>query len=153
MMDKLEIPMPGSRNGWSIVEEALETAHRIGYPVMVRPSYVLGGRGMEVVYDDEALTFYMQAGSGCNTDRPILIDRFLHHATGVKRTQSAMASMYSFLLLWSISSWLVSIPATLLVSFLPRGLDRRADRKTLKDYTRKIAKELHVVGLMNMQYD
>ena len=63
------------------VEEALEIADRIGYPVMVRPSYVLGGRGMEVVYDDEALTFYMQQAVGVTPDRPILIDRFLHHAT------------------------------------------------------------------------
>ena len=80
MMEKLEIPMPEA--GMAVnVEEALETAHRIGYPVMVRPSYVLGGRGMEVVYDDEALTFYMQQAVGVTPDRPILIDRFLHHAT------------------------------------------------------------------------
>ena len=82
MMDKLEIPMPES--GMAVtVEDALEIAGRIGYPVMVRPSYVLGGRGMEVVHDDEALTFYMKQAVGVTPDRPILIDRFLHHATGV----------------------------------------------------------------------
>ena len=59
----------------------LEIANKIGYPVMVRPSYVLGGRGMEVVHDDEAMTFYMRAAVGVTPDRPILIDRFLHHAT------------------------------------------------------------------------
>ena len=63
------------------VEEALEIAKRIGYPVMVRPSYVLGGRGMEVVYDDESLSGYMKAAVGVTPDRPILIDRFLSHAT------------------------------------------------------------------------
>ena len=77
MMDKLEIPMPES--GMAVtVEDALEIAGRIGYPVMVRPSYVLGGRGMEVVHDDEALTFYMKQAVGVTPDRPILIDRFLH---------------------------------------------------------------------------
>ena len=63
------------------VEDALEIANKIGYPVMVRPSYVLGGRGMEVVHDDEAMTVYMRAAVGVTPDRPILIDRFLHHAT------------------------------------------------------------------------
>ncbi|MBQ1228282.1 MAG: carbamoyl-phosphate synthase large subunit, partial [Firmicutes bacterium] len=79
MMDKLEIPMPES--GMAVnVEEALEIAHKIGYPTMVRPSYVLGGRGMEVVYDDESMINYMNAAVGVTPDRPILIDRFLNHA-------------------------------------------------------------------------
>ena len=80
MMDKLNIPMPES--GMAVnVDEALAIANKIGYPVMVRPSYVLGGRGMEVVHDDNALSFYMQQAVGVTPDRPILIDRFLHHAT------------------------------------------------------------------------
>lgn len=79
MMDKLEIPMPESGMA-TTVDEALEIAHKIGYPVMVRPSYVLGGRGMEVVYDDESLDGYMRAAVGVTPDRPILIDRFLNHA-------------------------------------------------------------------------
>ena len=79
MMDKLEIPMPES--GMAVnVAEAIEIANKIGYPVMVRPSYVLGGRGMEVVYDEESLTQYMNAAVGVTPDRPILIDRFLNHA-------------------------------------------------------------------------
>jgi carbamoyl-phosphate synthase large subunit len=79
MMDKLEIPMPES--GMAVnVEEALEIAEKIGYPVMVRPSYVLGGRGMEVVHDAESLKIYMNAAVGVTPDRPILIDRFLNHA-------------------------------------------------------------------------
>ena len=78
MMDKLDIPMPESGMA-TTVDEALEIAHKIGYPVMVRPSYVLGGRGMEVVYDDESLDGYMRAAVGVTPDRPILIDRFLNH--------------------------------------------------------------------------
>ena len=70
MMDKLGIPMPEAGMA-TTVDEALEIAKKIGYPVMVRPSYVLGGRGMEVVYDDESLTDYMKAAVGVTPDRPI----------------------------------------------------------------------------------
>ena len=77
MMDKLGIPMPESGMA-TTADEAKAIANRIGYPVMVRPSYVLGGRGMEVVYDDETMTYYMNAAVGVTPDRPILIDRFLH---------------------------------------------------------------------------
>ena len=79
MMDELGIPMPESDMAVT-VDDALAIAHRIGYPVMVRPSYVLGGRGMEVVYDDENLISYMNAAVGVTPDRPILVDRFLNHA-------------------------------------------------------------------------
>lgn len=79
MMDKLEIPMPESGMA-TTVEEAISIAEKIGYPVMVRPSYVLGGRGMEVVYDNDSMTEYMNAAVGVTPDRPILIDRFLNHA-------------------------------------------------------------------------
>lgn len=150
MMEKLKIPMPEA--GMAVnVEEALETAHRIGYPVMVRPSYVLGGRGMEVVYDDEALTFYMQQAVGVTPDRPILIDRFLHHATECEADAISdgehvfVPSVMEHIELAGIHSGdsACIIP--------PRGLTEE-QIETLKDYTRKIAKELHVVGLMNMQY-
>ena len=79
MMDKLEIPMPESGMA-TTVDEAISIANGIGYPVMVRPSYVLGGRGMEVVYDDESMSGYMKAAVGVTPDRPILIDRFLNNA-------------------------------------------------------------------------
>ena len=82
-MEKLQIPMPES--GMAVnVEEALQIANKIGYPVMVRPSYVLGGRGMEVVFDDKNLVSYMEAAVGVTPDRPILIDRFLRHAMEVE---------------------------------------------------------------------
>ena len=80
MMEKLDIPMPEAGMATN-VEEALEVAEKIGYPVMVRPSYVLGGRGMEVVSEPESLKKYMAAAVGVTPDRPILIDRFLRHAT------------------------------------------------------------------------
>ena len=80
MMEKLGIPMPESGMAAN-TEEALAIAAQIGYPVMVRPSYVLGGRGMEIVHDDEMLRVYMAAAVGVTPDRPILIDRFLNHAT------------------------------------------------------------------------
>ena len=150
MMEKLEIPMPEA--GMAVnVEEALETAHRIGYPVMVRPSYVLGGRGMEVVYDDEALTFYMQQAVGVTPDRPILIDRFLHHATECEADAISdgehvfVPSVMEHIELAGIHSG----DSACIIH--PRGLTAE-QIETLKDYTRKIAKELHVVGLMNMQY-
>ena len=79
VMDKLGIPMAESGMA-STVEQAIELAHSIGYPVMVRPSFVLGGRGMEVVHDDEQMKDYMAAAIGVTPDRPILIDRFLHNA-------------------------------------------------------------------------
>ena len=150
MMAKLDIPMPEA--GMAVnTQEALEVAHKIGYPVMVRPSYVLGGRGMEVVYDDESLTFYMQQAVGVTPDRPILIDRFLHHATECEADAISdgehvfVPSVMEHIELAGIHSGdsACIIP--------PRGLTE-AQVATIKDYTRKIASEMHVVGLMNMQY-
>ena len=150
MMEKLAIPMPEA--GMAVdTEEALATAHRIGYPVMVRPSYVLGGRGMEVVYDDEALRFYMQQAVGVTPDRPILIDRFLHHATECEADAISdgehvfVPSVMEHIELAGIHSGdsACIIP--------PRGLTD-GQVETIKEYTRRIASEMHVVGLMNMQY-
>ena len=150
MMAKLEIPMPEA--GMAVdTEEALKAAHRIGYPVMVRPSYVLGGRGMEVVYDDEDLTFYMQQAVGVTPDRPILIDRFLHHATECEADaisdgrQVFVPSVMEHIELAGVHSGdsACIIP--------PKGLTEK-QIETIKDYTRRIASEMHVVGLMNMQY-
>ena len=85
IMENLEIPMPES--GMAVnIEEALEIAGRIGYPLMVRPSYVLGGRGMEVVYDEEMLRQYLAAAVGVTPERPILIDRFLKNAIEAEAT-------------------------------------------------------------------
>src|SRR4030065_768911 len=79
MMAKLSIPMPESGMANNL-REALHVAERIGYPLMVRPSYVLGGRGMEVVHDEEMLKQYVAAAVGVTPERPILIDKFLENA-------------------------------------------------------------------------
>ena len=150
MMDKLQIPMPESGMA-STVEEALAVAEKIGYPVMVRPSYVLGGRGMEVVYDSESLVYYMKAAEGVTPDRPILIDRFLHHATECEADAISdgenvfVPSVMEHIELAGVHS---GDSACILP---PRGLSEE-QIATIKEYTKKIAREMHVVGLMNMQY-
>ena len=150
MMDKLGIPMPESGMA-TTAEEAIAIANRIGYPVMVRPSYVLGGRGMEVVYDDEAMAFYMNAAVGVTPDRPILIDRFLHHATECEADAiSDGENVFVPAVMEHIE--LAGVHSGDSACILPsRGLtDEQV--ATIKDYTKRIAKEMHVVGLMNMQY-
>ena len=150
MMDKLEIPMPES--GMAVtVEDALEIAGRIGYPVMVRPSYVLGGRGMEVVHDDEALTFYMKQAVGVTPDRPILIDRFLHHATECEADAiSDGENVFVPAVMEHIE--LAGVHSGDSACILPSKNLTEEQIATIKDYTRRIAKTMHVVGLMNMQY-
>lgn len=150
MMDKLQIPMPES--GMAVnVEEALQIANQIGYPVMVRPSYVLGGRGMEVVHDDETLAVYMQAAVGVTPDRPILIDRFLHHATECEADAIADGS-HCFVPAVMEHIELAGIHSGDSACILPSKNLSPEHIETIKDYTRKIAVEMHVSGLMNMQY-
>lgn len=150
MMDKLNIPMPEA--GMAVnVKEALEIANQIGYPVMVRPSYVLGGRGMEVVHDDEALTFYMNAAVGVTPDRPILIDRFLHHATECE-ADAISDGEHVFVPAVMEHIELAGVHSGDSACILPSKHLTEEQIETIKDYTRKIAREMHVVGLMNMQY-
>ena len=150
MMDQLGIPMPEA--GMAVnVEEALEIAGKIGYPVMVRPSYVLGGRGMEVVHDDEALTFYMRAAVGVTPDRPILIDRFLHHATECE-ADAISDGEHVFVPAVMEHIELAGVHSGDSACILPSKHLTEEQVETIKDYTRRIAKEMNVVGLMNMQY-
>ena len=150
MMKKLGIPMPES--GMAVnVEEALAIADKIGYPVMVRPSFVLGGRGMEVVYDAEALTYYMQAAVGVTPDRPILIDRFLHHATECE-ADAISDGEHVFVPAVMEHIELAGIHSGDSACILPSLNLTDEQVATIKDYTRRIAREMHVVGLMNMQY-
>ncbi|MCR5002396.1 MAG: carbamoyl-phosphate synthase large subunit [Lachnospiraceae bacterium] len=150
MMDKLEIPMPES--GMAVnVEEALECAKRIGYPVMVRPSYVLGGRGMEVVHDDEHMKVYMAAAVGVTPDRPILIDRFLHNALECEADAiSDGENVFVPAVMEHIE--LAGIHSGDSACVLPSINISPENVATIKEYTRKIAKEMNVRGLMNMQY-
>ena len=150
MMDKLEIPMPES--GMAVnVDEAIEIANEIGYPVMVRPSYVLGGRGMEVVHDEESLCVYMNAAVGVTPDRPILIDRFLSHATECEADAiSDGTNVFVPAVMEHIE--LAGIHSGDSACILPSMNISPEHVETIKDYTKKIAKEMNVCGLMNMQY-
>ncbi|MCX5832935.1 MAG: carbamoyl-phosphate synthase large subunit [Deltaproteobacteria bacterium] len=150
MMERLGIPMPESGMA-STLDEALQIAKKIGYPLMVRPSYVLGGRGMEVVHDEEMLRHYVAAAVGVTPERPILIDRFLDNAIEAESDaisdgeDAFIPAVMEHIELAGIHSGdsacvipPISIPA------------RHVD--TICEYTKKIAREFGVVGLMNMQY-
>ena len=150
MMNKLGIPMPEAGMA-TTVEEALDNAHKIGYPVMVRPSFVLGGRGMEVVYDDESLRDYMSAAIGVTPDRPILIDRFLNNAMECEADAiSDGVNAYVPAVMEHIE--LAGIHSGDSACIVPSKHIPEDNLETIKEYTRKIAEEMHVVGLMNMQY-
>jgi len=150
MMDKLEIPMPESGMA-TTVEEALEIAHQIGYPTMVRPSYVLGGRGMEVVYDDESMINYMNAAVGVTPDRPILIDRFLNNALECE-ADAISDGTNAFVPAVMEHIELAGVHSGDSACVLPSKHISPENVATIKEYTRKIAEEMHVKGLMNMQY-
>ena len=150
MMEKLEIPMPESGMA-TTVQEALSIARKIGYPVMVRPSYVLGGRGMEVVYDDESMTEYMGAAVGVTPDRPILIDRFLNHALECEADAISDGS-HAFVPAVMEHIELAGIHSGDSACIIPSVHIPPKSVETIKEYTRKIAEEMHVKGLMNMQY-
>lgn len=150
VMDKLGIPMPESGMA-TTVDEAKEIAARIGYPVMVRPSYVLGGRGMEVVYDDVAMADYMDAAVGVTPDRPILIDRFLHRAMECEADAiSDGENAYVPAVMEHIE--LAGIHSGDSACIIPSRHIPEEAIETIKDYTIRIAEEMQVVGLMNMQY-
>jgi len=150
MMEQMNIPMPESGMASSL-EEARMVANRIGYPLMVRPSYVLGGRGMEVIHDVEMLDRYVLAAVDVTPERPILIDRFLDNALEMEAdalsdgSDAFVPAVMEHIELAGIHSGdsACVIPP---VSIPPGHL------KTIKEYTQRIAKGLHVVGLMNMQY-
>ena len=150
MMEKLEIPMPESGMA-ATVEEALAIAGKIGYPVMVRPSYVLGGRGMEVVYDDESMVGYMKAAVGVTPDRPILIDRFLNHAMECE-ADAISDGTHAFVPAVMEHIELAGIHSGDSACIIPSVHIPAENLETIKEYTRKIAEEMHVKGLMNMQY-
>lgn len=150
MMEKMNIPMPESGMASSL-EEAMNIAKKIGYPLMVRPSFVLGGRGMEVVYDDDDLTEYVKAAVNVTPERPILIDKFLVNALeceadalcdGNNAFVPAVMEHIELAGVHSGDSACVIPP----VNIPKKHLD------TIYEYTRKIACELKVVGLMNIQY-
>ncbi|MBN1359143.1 MAG: carbamoyl-phosphate synthase large subunit [Sedimentisphaerales bacterium] len=150
VMRKLGIPQPDS-GMTSSVEEALKIAEEIGYPLMVRPSFVLGGRAMEVVHDEEMLRHYVAAAVEVSPERPILIDKFLENAIEAEAdaiadgTDAFVPAVMEHIELAGIHSGdsACVIPP---VSIPKRHID------TIYEYTKKIATALNVVGLMNIQY-
>ena len=150
MMDKLGIPMPEAGMA-TTVEEAVSIAEQIGYPVMVRPSYVLGGRGMEVVYDRESIEQYMAAAVGVTPDRPILIDRFLKHALECE-ADAISDGTHAFVPAVMEHIELAGVHSGDSACVLPSVHISEENVATIKEYTKKIAEEMHVKGLMNMQY-
>jgi len=150
MMEKIDIPMP--KSGMAInVDEALVVAAEIGFPLMVRPSYVLGGRGMEVVRDEPSLVKYMQAAIGVTPDRPILIDRFLSNAIECE-SDAIAANGKAFVPAVMEHIELAGIHSGDSACIIPSLNLSEKHVKTIMEYTEKIAKELNVCGLMNMQY-
>ena len=150
IMQKLGIPMPESGMA-SNLDNALTIAKRIGYPLMVRPSFVLGGRGMEVVHDEEMLRHYVAAAVEVTPERPILIDKFLDNAIEAEAdaisdgTDAFVPAVMEHIELAGIHSGdsaCVIPPVTIPEKHI----------KTICEYTKKIAIKLNVVGLMNMQY-
>ena len=150
VMKKLGIPQPASGMAKTF-DEALEIAHEIGYPLMVRPSYVLGGRAMEVVHDEQMLKHYMERAVDVTPERPILIDKFLENAIEAEAdaisdgTDAFVPAVMEHIELAGIHSGdsACVIPP---VSIPQKHIE------TIDEYTRKIALELHVVGLINIQY-
>ncbi len=150
IMDRLGIPMPAAGMA-TTVDQAVAVADRIGYPVIVRPSYVLGGRGMEIVFEPEALRRYMAAAQGVTPDRPILIDRFLENALeceadalcdGTDAYVPAVMEHIEYAGIHSGDS----------ACFVPSVTIPADQLRQVEEYTRRIAVELGVVGLLNVQY-
>ncbi|MGB2661780.1 MAG: carbamoyl-phosphate synthase large subunit [Candidatus Omnitrophota bacterium] len=149
-MIELGIPQPESGTARSL-EEALKIAGKIGYPLMVRPSYVLGGRGMEIIYDDESLKKYAVEAIQVSPEHPMLIDRFLEQAIEAEvdalsdGKEAFVASVMEHIELAGIHSGdsACSIPTRTI---------KKEHLKQIEEYTSAIAKELNVVGLMNIQY-
>ncbi len=151
MMDQLGIPMPESGMATNI-DEALACVKQIGgYPVMIRPSFVLGGRGMEVIYDENMLREYVAKAVGVTPDRPLLIDRFLHNAL---ECEADALSDGEHVYIPSVMEHveLAGVHSGDSACIIPPVTITKENLATIKDYTRKIAEALHVCGLMNMQY-
>ena len=150
VMRRLGIPQPQSGMASSL-DEALQIAKTIGYPLMVRPSYVLGGRGMEVVHDEEMLRHYVAAAVEVTPERPILIDKFLENATEAEADAIADGSD-AFVPAVMEHIELAGVHSGDSACVIPPVSIPDKHIQTIGDYTRKIAIELKVVGLMNIQY-
>ncbi len=150
MMDQLEIPMPES--GMAInIDEAIAVANQIGYPLMIRPSFVLGGRGMEVIYDEAMLREYVAKAVGVTEDRPLLLDRFLQHALECE-ADAVSNGKDVFIPAVMEHVELAGVHSGDSACILPSANIPEHCLETIRQYTQKIATALKVCGLMNMQY-
>ena len=150
IMDELGIPMPESMMA-SDINGAIECANKLGYPLIIRPSFVLGGRGMEVIYDEIMLREYVAKAVGVTPDRPLYLDRFLCHALECEADAlSDGKDIFIPAIMQHVE--LAGIHSGDSACVLPPVSISEANKETILDYTRKIAKKLKVVGLMNMQF-
>ncbi|MBN1901311.1 carbamoyl-phosphate synthase large subunit, partial [Candidatus Sumerlaeota bacterium] len=150
MMAKLEIPQPESGTAINL-EEALAVAKNLGYPLMVRPSYVLGGRGMEIVHDESMLREYVTAAVDVTPEKPILIDKFLEDAIETE-TDAISDGEEVFIPAIMEHIELAGIHSGDSACVIPPASIPRKHLDTISEYTRRIALEMKVVGLMNIQY-
>ena len=147
----LGVPQPASGTAVSR-DEAREVAERVGYPVVVRPSYVLGGRGMAIVFDSGALDRYMTGAVDVSHDRPVLIDRFLEDA--FEFDVDAVADAAGAVVIGGIMEHIeeAGIHSGDSSCVVPPFMVAERHLGTIRDYTRRIGRALKVVGLMNIQY-
>ena len=150
MMERLNIPMPESGMA-SDIEQAIAIAGKVGYPLMIRPSFVLGGRGMEVIYDEKQLREYVAKAVGVTPDRPLLLDRFLRDALECE-ADAVSDGKDVFIPAVMEHIELAGVHSGDSACVLPPVNISEANLAVIQDYTQKIAKELKVCGLMNMQY-
>jgi len=150
IVDKLGIPAPIHGSATSL-DEALRVAARIGYPLMVRPSYVLGGRGMEIVFDEETLVRYVNAAVEITSEKPMLIDKFLEDALECEADAISDGSE-AFVPAVMEQIQLAGIHSGDSACVIPPIGISETHLIEIEEYTRRIAAELNVVGLMNIQY-
>ncbi|MDD5292326.1 MAG: carbamoyl-phosphate synthase large subunit [Candidatus Omnitrophica bacterium] len=149
-MIKMDIPQPESGTARSL-EEAVKIANKIGYPLMVRPSFVLGGRGMQVIYDEATLVKYAQEAIQVSPEYPMLIDRFLEDAIETE-VDALCDGEDTFVAAIMEHIELAGIHSGDSACAIPTRTIKAEHLKIIEDYTERIAKELKVVGLMNIQY-
>ena len=150
LLDELGIPSPENGTATS-ADEAVAIAKRIGFPVLVRPSYVLGGRAMVITYDEDSVQRYMRDAVHFSNDRPVLVDRFLEDAVEVD--VDALCDGEDVL----IAGIMEHIEEAGIHSgdsscVLPPSSIPASEIRTIEEYTRKLALALRVIGLMNVQY-